>query len=556
MALERLLETDKNKVLLIGAVISVGLVSAFAYHSILGYFFTGTDTVTLIETSRIHSFKDFTRIFSEPLMAGSKFVDIAKFFRPVASLSYALDYSIWNLNPFGFQLTNLLLNASVACLVVGVMYLLCNGNILFAWLSGLIFALHPILVDSVPATDRRHDIIAAMFLLLSLFLFLKSKISGSNKKWLLCCSLFSYLLALGGKEIAIILPALIFAQIFIFSTYGKWVERSCLSLRQSTPYFLITAGYLIWRTSVLKGLGGYLKGVPLTWNDIQAYGANIFHNYFLDLTYPADLFGVFDTGLANLWTFLMLSVFGLYLVLFLWGLSSRRGPSYTQKSIKLLSFLVLWLLIPLILFVVTLTFAHRSMYISAIPFSALLAYPLAECIKHFRTVLTKFRINPSVGVKTCFCYKSEKLVLILGLSMLSFLLAYSPIIRPYDQWEASGCIGRMILTKLASGTRQVNQDCRVDLYNLPNCLRSYEKREPKAKDVTYLSDYSIKSWLNLCGFQKKMDVIIHSRSQPWDFSGDLSVAILKLGKQNLRAIVRIRPLAKRVSPVWTPLKIP
>ena len=102
----------------------------------------------------------------------------------------------------------------------------------------------------------------------------------------------------------------------------------------------------------------------------------------------------------------------------------------------------------------------------------------------------------------------------------------------------------------------MNQDCRVDLYNLPNCLRSYEKREPKAKDVTYLSDYSIKSWLNLCGFQKKMDVIIHSRSQPWDFSGDLSVAILKLGKQNLRAIVRIRPLAKRNSPVWIPSEIP
>lgn len=120
----------------------------------------------------------------------------------------------------------------------------------------------------------------------------------------------------------------------------------------------------------------------------------------------------------------------------------------------------------------------------------------------------------------------------------------------YDQWEASGRMGRLILTKLESGTRQVNQDCRVNLYNLPNCLRSYEKKEPKAKDVTYLSDYSIRSWLNLRGFQKKLDVIIHSRSQPWDFSGDLSVAILKLGKQNLRAIVRIKPLAKKNPSIW------
>ena len=541
---------------MIGAVISVGLVSAFAYHSILGYFFTGTDTITLIETSRIQSIKDFTKLFTEPLMAGSKFVDVAKFFRPVASLSYALDYSIWSLNPFGFQLTNLLLNASVACLVVGAMYLLSNGDLLFAWLSGLIFALHPILVDSVPATDRRHDIIAAVFLLASLFLFLKSRISDSNRKWLLCCSLFSYVLALGGKEIAITLPVLIFAQIHIFSNYNTWIQRSCLSLKQSFPYFLITAGYLIWRTSVLKGLGGYLKGDPLTWNDIEAYSANIFHNYFLDLIYPADPFGVFDSRLANFWTFLVISVFGLYWLLSLWVLTLRKGRLYTRGSIKLLSFLILWLLMPLILFLVTLTFAHRSMYIPAIPFSALLAYPLAECTKHLRNVLKKLPFNPDMTGKTCIRYKSEVLVLVLGLSMFCFLLVYSPIIRKYDQWEASGRMGRLILTKLASGTRQVNQDCRVNLYNLPNCLRSYEKKEPKAKDVTYLSDYSIKSWLNLCGFHKKMDVIIHSRSQPWDFSGDLSVAILQLGKQNLRAIVRIKPLAKRNSSVWIRSKTP
>ncbi|MGC8602423.1 MAG: hypothetical protein ACP5VS_01900 [Desulfomonilaceae bacterium] len=534
----------------VGAIISVGLVSVFAYHSILGYFFTGTDTITLIETSRIHSFRDIIKLFAEPLMTGSRFVDIARFFRPIASLSYALDYAVWHLNPFGFQLTNLLLNAVVGCLVVCSMYLLSDGDLLFAWLSGLIFVLHPILVDSVPATDRRHDIIAALFLLLSLILFLKSKLSKNTGKWLFCCSILSYLLALGGKEIAIILPLIIFGQIFIFSNSKSWFERFYSSGRESFPYFFVTAVYLVWRTLVLRGLGGYLRVTPLSWNDLCVYVINIADNYILDLLYPADPLGLFDTRIANWWPLIVLSCWCFYLIMFVYNSTVRTGSSYTQKSTKMIYFLGLFLLAPLFLFTLTLTFAHRSMYVAAIPFSALLAFPLSESIKNLRAIFPKNGMEFSLGAKNFSRLKFDGFVLALGASMCLLLLAYSPIIKPYDQWEASGRMGRLILTKLVSGTWHFKQGCRVNLYNLPDCIRSYEKKEPKAKDVTYLSDYSIKSWLNLCGFQRRVDVVIHSRSQPWDFSGDLNIAILELGKQNFRAIVRMKPLAKKTSSIW------
>ncbi|MGC8657581.1 MAG: hypothetical protein ACP5U1_00755 [Desulfomonilaceae bacterium] len=539
-----------NDVMLIAAVLSVGIFSTYLYHSILGYFFTGTDTITLIDTSRIRSIQDVTRLFTEPLMAGSKFVDIARFFRPFASLSYSIDYAVWHLNPFGFQLTNLLLNSLAACLVVVVMYSLSNRNLLFSWLSGLVFALHPILVDSVPATDRRHDMIAGVFVLLSLFLFLKSRPSGSNRKWLISGSLLSYVVALGGKEIAIILPLIILVHVLTFSKVDKWLDRFFEAIRQAFPYFMVTAIYLIWRTLVLRGLGGYLTSEPSSWDDIQTYVINIFQDYFLDLVYPADPLRVFDTSIANYWIFLILAVFTFYWLLFLRSLHPEEEIVHKGQNKRLSVFLLSWLMAPLILFVVTLTFAHRSMYIPAIPFSALLAYPLAEGLKRLINILSRIRSKSDTRLEILKTYRSELTILTLGLSMFSFLLLYSPLLRSYDQWEASGRIGRLVLTKLASGTRHLNQDCRVNLYNLPSCLRSYEKKEPKAKDVTYLSDYSIKSWLNLCGFKKKLDVIIRTRSQPWDLSGELSVAILRLGKQNLRAIVRIKPLAKKVGPVW------
>jgi len=189
------------------------------------------------------------------------------------------------------------------------------------------------------------------------------------------------------------------------------------------------------------------------------------------------------------------------------------------------------------------------MYIPVIPFCALLAYPLAESIRAFWKAGLEYQNTGFRSSRLLATLKSQGLVLTFGMLLFSYLFIYSPAVRSYDQWEISGRMGRLILTKLASGTTQFTQDCRVNLYNVPECLRSYEKKEPKAKDVTYLSDYSIKSWLNLCGFHRKLEVVIHSRSRPWDFTGDLSVAMLKLGKENLRAIVRMKTV-RRTSYLW------
>ena len=53
--------------------------------------------------------------------------------------------------------------------------------------------------------------------------------------------------------------------------------------------------------------------------------------------------------------------------------------------------------------------------------------------------------------------------------------------RNYDQWEASARMGRIILTRLASETHELTQDYRVNLYNLPECLKSYEKKAGQGK---------------------------------------------------------------------------
>ena len=92
-------------------VLSIALIAFLTYRDILGYFFTATDTLTLIDTSQIRSFRDIVRIFTEPLMNGTIFiVDGGKFYRPISVLSYSLEYSIWQLDPFGYHLSYLILH--------------------------------------------------------------------------------------------------------------------------------------------------------------------------------------------------------------------------------------------------------------------------------------------------------------------------------------------------------------------------------------------------------------------------------------------------------------
>ena len=363
---------------LIGAMLTVFLLACLTYHSVLNFFFTGTDTLTLVETSRVQCFGDIWRLLSEPLMAGTRFIEVAKFYRPLAALSYSFDYAVWGLNPFGFQLTNLLLNALVASLAVLVLFELSDRDVSFAWLGGVIFAIHPILVESVPATDRRQDMLAAVFLLVSLALFLKHRRAEMPKKQLILFSLVAYVCALASKEIAVILPPLVFAQVFLFSGTKGLRERFLSACTGASAYIVATVLYVGWRTHVLGGIGGYLRTEPVPYRDAVAYTLNVLYDYVTDLIYPVDLFGIQESSLADWWKWVTLALVAGYVLVCVrrCGQWNEVGDKDPRKTV--VPYLLIWLALPLLLFVVTMTFSHRSMYIPAIPFSALVAYPIVR----------------------------------------------------------------------------------------------------------------------------------------------------------------------------------
>jgi hypothetical protein len=267
------------------AVLSIAVVAFLTYADVLGYFFTSTDTFTLIDTSRVSSIGDALTLFTEPLMAGAKSEECARFYRPLTALTYSMDYHNWGLNPFGYHLTDLSLHILTSVLVYFVVRALLSGEQVAAWLSAVIFSTHPILVEAVPGVAPRQELLVSLLLLTSFLLFLRSSSQGIY----LVASLFAYLLALCAKEIAIILPLLVAT--YQLTSYGP--EQGSLAgrirhaLRQAAPYLAVTIIFIGWRTWVLRGLGGYTSLFGLI-GMARAAVKNI-PSYFLDLFYPLDV---------------------------------------------------------------------------------------------------------------------------------------------------------------------------------------------------------------------------------------------------------------------------
>lgn len=157
-------------------------------------------------------------------------------FRPLAYLSFALNYYYGGLDVYGYHIVNLLIHLIVCILVYAIV-----GKLLFKTegcpssqpvsllplFSALLFATHPINTQSVNYISSRSFSLAILFYLLSLYLFLRfldhrstiHKPKSVIHTIYYICSFASYMLALLSREIAITLPlTLILADLFFYNS--------------------------------------------------------------------------------------------------------------------------------------------------------------------------------------------------------------------------------------------------------------------------------------------------------------------------------------------------
>ena len=101
------------------------------------------------------------------------------------------DYALWKENPFGYHLTNFLIHLLNVFLVYALGGIVWKGNRRAAFLTALLFGIHPIQTEAVSYTPSRVDLIGTFFYSGAWILFDRSVRSRSRLRLAGALALFS-----------------------------------------------------------------------------------------------------------------------------------------------------------------------------------------------------------------------------------------------------------------------------------------------------------------------------------------------------------------------------
>ena len=138
---------------------------------------------------------------------------------PLTVFSFALDYAVWGLDPWGFHLTNNILHAlNTAMVFILCVQLVKTGRphremrkaLITAVVAALLFGLHPLRVESVAWVAERKDVLYSLFFLLSIIVYLRYVSSpGLGRRLLYASSLCLFAMSLMSKPMAVTLPVVL-----------------------------------------------------------------------------------------------------------------------------------------------------------------------------------------------------------------------------------------------------------------------------------------------------------------------------------------------------------
>jgi protein O-mannosyl-transferase len=131
---------------------------------------------------------------------------------PLTWLSLAVDHALFGVDPLGYHLSNVLLHGVTALTVVLLVGALfdralgaCDGRgLVAAAVAGLVFAVHPLHVESVAWVSERKDVLCGFFYVFAVLSYLRFAEHHSRAKYL--ASLGAFALALLAKPMAVSLP--------------------------------------------------------------------------------------------------------------------------------------------------------------------------------------------------------------------------------------------------------------------------------------------------------------------------------------------------------------
>jgi protein O-mannosyl-transferase len=351
--------TDSQKTLLYRSTLITILLVA-VYYSTFTNRFVWDDLDVIVKNRLLENFTNLPKLF---LYEDRTADALTGYYRPVTYISFLLDRSIWGLNPVGFNITNLILHIAAVLLFYRVLFALFNKERL-AFVAALLFALHPVAVESVNFhAGGRNTLLSACFALLALLLYI-------NKRWI--PAVISFTLAIFSKEFALLLPLVLIA-------YDRYIGTEKRRWPAYLPYLVSIVCYLTLR-SFAVAQGNLLATLQLSDNLLLI--PKIVVSYLKNMLFPVNLKVIYDVSPE-----ITASSLAIYSLLLIAGI----GAAVTFRRKREIAFSSGWFflfLLPVtgIVPLGTALIADRYAYFSLMGFSLALAY--AICLANKRVVVT------------------------------------------------------------------------------------------------------------------------------------------------------------------------
>ena len=255
---------------------------------------------------------------------------------PLVLLTYALEYKIKGPDPLVFHMTSIILHLLNACLVFWLFLLLLKNG----WSAGIIavlWALHPLRVESVAWAASQKDLIYTLFALLSLIAYISYKVKGRFGDY--AASIVLFLLACFSKGMAVALvPVLFLVDQYLDKSFNRraWLEKA--------PYIALAIVFGVISYYAQSQSRFIQTGRPLTANLLTAGYGFVFYIVKLVVPFRLSAFHPYP-GTPLPWTFYWASVISLLMVtaFFIWGRRNRAvffgGAFYLATILPVLQIL-------------------------------------------------------------------------------------------------------------------------------------------------------------------------------------------------------------------------
>ena len=305
-------------------VLLLAVLVVLAYSNTLHSPFTYDDYNDILENASVRHLWPLWEVIR---VSGQGFMT-----RPIANLTFALDYALRGPEPFWFHCTNLLIHLGAALALLGLVRRTLLRPVLqgrfadtaptLALVIAGLWALHPVDTEAVSYITQRYESLASLFMLLTLYALVRSVESPRRRLWEGLTAL-ACLGALGSKEIAVSLPLLVwlYDRTFLAGSFREaWRARRPLYLTLLLDWALFA---YVQTHPIHRAFAGFGIGTP--WWRYALNQPDVILHYLRLAVWPHPLVFDYFWQPVMLWRHLLPGIVGVgaLLAFTAWALVKR-----------------------------------------------------------------------------------------------------------------------------------------------------------------------------------------------------------------------------------------